>query len=282
MENLNNKHFLTVKDHSVSKENFELYRDEHLDMLFTKPKPNAIDLPKYYESDDYISHTDGKRSFFEHFYHFIKNIALKHKLRLINSLCNERGKILDIGAGTGDLLLVAKKNGWETIGYEPNAKARKIAENKGIKFTSETSNLENASFDIITMWHVLEHVSDVEAQIKELKRLIKPTGAILIAVPNFNSYDALYYKEFWAAFDVPRHLSHFSKKSIALLFEVQNLKLAKILPMKFDAYYVSLLSEKYKTGRMNYAKAFAIGLKSNFIGRGFTEYSSHIYILKNK
>lgn len=131
------------------------------------------------------------------------------------------------------------------------------------------------------MWHVLEHVPDLQNQIKELKRLLKPNGAIIIAVPNFKSYDAKYYGEFWAAYDTPRHLWHFSKTAIKKLFQNENIELVKILPMKFDSFYVSLLSEKYKTGKMNFIKAFFIGLKSNWKAKEKFEYSSHIYVLKN-
>ncbi|MCY1240886.1 Methyltransferase domain protein [compost metagenome] len=131
------------------------------------------------------------------------------------------------------------------------------------------------------MWHVLEHVPNLEDQIKELKRLLKPNGSIIIAVPNFKSYDANHYKEFWAAYDVPRHLWHFSKTAIHKLFQKENIELVKILPMKFDSFYVSLLSEKYKTGKMNFVKAFFVGLKSNWKAKRNFEYSSHIYVLKS-
>lgn len=282
MDVLNKKHFLTVKDHSVSKEIFDLYHDEELDMLITSPQPELQNLGKYYESEDYISHTDNKRSLFEKAYHFVKNIALQNKLNLINSEQTQKGKLLDIGAGTGDFLLTAKNNGWETIGVEPSDKAKNIAKQKGISFVEEISSLENHSLDVITMWHVLEHVPDLEHQIQELKRLLKPTGTLIIAVPNFKSFDANHYKTFWAAFDVPIHFWHFSKKSIHLLFEKVDMKLEKVLPMKFDSFYVSLLSEKYKTGKMNYFKAFFVGLKSNWKAKSTKEYSSHIYVLKNK
>lgn len=275
------KHFLTVKDNSVSKENFELVYDENLDMLITSPQPDENNLGKYYESEDYISHTDGKRSLFEKAYHFIKNIALKNKLSLINNLQQSKGNLLDIGAGTGDFLLVAKNNGWNAIGIEPSEKAKSIAKSKGVELKSNLSELESNSFDIITMWHVLEHVPNLENQIKELRRLLKPNGTILIAVPNFKSFDANYYKEFWAAFDVPRHLWHFSKTAIQKLFAKEELELLKILPMKFDSFYVSLLSEKYKTGKMNYIKAFSVGMQSNLKAKKNFEYSSHIYVLKN-
>jgi 2-polyprenyl-3-methyl-5-hydroxy-6-metoxy-1,4-benzoquinol methylase len=276
----NTKPFLKVKDHSVSGETFELLHDAELDMLITHPQPSLEKLPSYYESNDYISHTDGNRSLFEKMYQFVKGIALKNKLNLINSQ-SQKGKILDIGAGVGDFLAVAKNDGWETVGIEPSEKAKEIAIKKGVSFVENLVTLENNSFDVITMWHVLEHVPDLENQIAELKRLLKPSGTILIAVPNFNSYDANYYGKFWAAFDVPIHLWHFSKTAIEKLFAKENLKLVKVLPMKFDSFYVSLLSEKYKTGKMNYIKAFFIGWKSNRYGSENLEYSSHIYVIKN-
>ncbi|NRT14477.1 2-polyprenyl-3-methyl-5-hydroxy-6-metoxy-1,4-benzoquinol methylase [Flavobacterium sp. 28A] len=282
MDIANKKHFLTVKDHSVSKEIFELYYDEELDMLITSPQPSLATLGKYYESPDYISHTDSKRSLFEKAYHFVKNIALKNKLNLINSLQPQKGSILDIGAGTGDFLSVAKQNGWKTVGVEPSEKAKQIASSKGVSFVEKTSELGNHSFDVISMWHVLEHVPNLDEQIKELKRLLKPDGSLIIAVPNFKSFDAQHYKTFWAAYDVPIHFWHFSKKAIKMLFEKEGMELEKVLPMKFDSFYVSLLSEKYQSGKMNYIKAFFIGLQSNLKAKRNLEYSSHIYVLKNR
>lgn len=281
MDISNKKHFLTVTDYSVSKEVFDLYQDEELDMLITHPKPGLDVLGRYYESADYISHTDSKRSLFEKVYHFIKGIALKNKLNLINSLQPNKGKILDIGAGTGEFLFVAQQNGWNTTGVEPSEKAKQIAINKGVSFVEALAQLEDHTFDVITMWHVLEHVPDLNHQIKELKRLLKPSGYLIVAVPNFNSFDAQHYGKFWAAYDVPIHFWHFSKTAIQKLFQKEQMELVKILPMKFDSFYVSLLSEKYKSGRMNYVKAFFIGLWSNIKAKSDMEYSSHIYILKN-
>jgi 2-polyprenyl-3-methyl-5-hydroxy-6-metoxy-1,4-benzoquinol methylase len=189
-------------------------------------------------------------------YQAVKNIALKNKVSLINKLQPAKGTLLDIGAGTGDFLITAKQSGWQTLGIEPSEKAKGIAIKKGVDFIENTATIANHSIDAITMWHVLEHVPDVEKQIRELKRIIKPTGTIIIAVPNFNSYDAKHYGNFWAAYDVPRHLWHFSKTAIKILFEREGLQLQKVLPMPFDAFYVSLLSEKYKTGKMNFIKAF--------------------------
>ena len=275
------QHYLDVKDHSISKEEFRLLRDETIDLVFTFPQPVEEKLATYYESEDYISHTDGKRSLFEKAYQFVKNIALKRKLKLINELQSSKGLLLDIGTGTGDFLSQAKQNGWQIIGVEPNEKARNIALQKGVTYIGHTSELEDHSVDVVTMWHVLEHVPDVNAQIKELKRLLKPAGTIVIAVPNFNSYDANYYGKFWAAYDVPRHLWHFSRLSIEKLFEREKLQLLETRPMFFDSFYVSLLSEKYKTGKMNYLTAFLVGLQSNWKARTSRDYSSHIYIIKN-
>ncbi|WP_300565004.1 class I SAM-dependent methyltransferase [Flavobacterium sp.] len=273
--------FIKVKDYSVSQENFELLIDENLQLLKTHPQPSLDVLPKYYESEDYISHTDGKRSLFEKAYHLIKSYSLQKKVSLINSFHPEKGRVLDIGAGTGDFLATAKAKGWATTGLEPNEKAKNSAISKGVSFENDIKNIENQSFDVITMWHVLEHVPDIEQQIKELKRLLKPNGTIFIAVPNYKSFDANYYGNFWAAYDVPRHLWHFSKIAIEKLFAKENMKLVKILPMVFDSFYVALLSEKYKNGKMNFFKAFYIGLKSNVKAKQNLEYSSHIYVIKN-
>lgn len=273
--------YIKVQDHSVSKENFELLLDPELELLKTHPQPALENLGSYYESEDYISHTDSKRSLFEKIYHIVKTYSLKKKVGLINSYHSQKGSLLDIGAGTGDFLVTAKASGWQTTGIEPNKNAKNLAISKGISFVNSIESIENQQFDVITMWHVLEHVPDVEHQIKQLKRLLKPEGTLIIAVPNYKSFDAQHYGKFWAAYDVPRHLWHFSKTSIQKLVSRENLKLAKILPMVFDSFYVSLLSEKYKTGKMNFSKAFWIGLRSNLNAYSTKEYSSHIYVIKN-
>lgn len=280
--NSNKKHYLICKDFTVSNKKFDLLYNIELDMLETFPQPKGIELASYYESEDYISHTDSKKSFTDKLYQSIKSIALKNKLKLLNSFKTEEKKLLDIGCGTGDFLLTCKNNGWNVVGVEPNKTAKKIAETK---LTStiyiDIDNVLSKRFDVITLWHVLEHVPNLEEYISKLKLLLKPNGVLIVAVPNFKSYDAQYYKQFWAAFDVPRHLWHFSKKAIQELFSRQQLKVEMILPMKFDSFYVSLLSEKYKTGKSNLMKAFMIGLTSNVKASTSNEYSSLIYILKN-
>ncbi len=187
---------------------------------------------------------------------------------------------MDIGAGTGDFLAEAKKRGWEVFGIEPDEEARKLALEKGIKLSEHSGNFKSEKFDVITMWHVLEHVYDLKNQIIELEHLLKKNGLLIIAVPNFQSYDAHYYKEFWAAYDVPRHLWHFSQSSFKHLFSGTGFKQTDTRPLIFDAYYVSLLSEKYRTGKTNFVKAFRIGFKSNFKARSTSEYSSLAYFFR--
>ena len=275
--------YLTVKDHSVSGEQFELIYNEKFQMLETNPQPKVEKLPEYYQSEDYISHTDTKRNLFESVYHFVRSIALKRKLKLINSFNSSEKMLLDIGCGTGDFLSVSEENGWSVSGIEPNESARTIASSKlkgSVYDVEHLLKFEQNTFDVITLWHVLEHLPNLEEQVKVFEHLLKPNGKLIIAVPNFNSHDAKHYKEFWAAYDVPRHLWHFSQKSIELLFQTVNMKKVKTLPMKFDAFYVSLLSEKYKKGWMNFFSAFWHGLQSNAKGKRSGEYSSLIYVLE--
>lgn len=282
---MNNKSiFLTVKDHSVSGEEFQLMENITYGFLETLPQPKEENLSKYYQTEDYISHTDTKRNLFERAYHLVRNISLKRKLKLINSFDLEEKKLLDIGCGTGDFLKTAKQDGWLSSGIEPNENARQIANLKTdnqVYDVKQLLNFEKHSFDVITLWHVLEHLPKLEEQITVLKNLLKEKGTLIIAVPNHNSFDANHYSKFWAAYDVPRHLWHFNQMSISKLFASKNMKVVKTLPMKFDAYYVSLLSEKNKSGFMNPLKAFWIGLRSNIKAKQSKEYSSLIYIIKN-
>lgn len=274
--------YLSVKDNSVSKESFELIRDEKYGFLKTVPQPIKEDLNRYYESEDYISHTDSQRNWFEKIYHLVKKKAIQNKIKLISTDRKHAGKLLDIGAGTGDFLLESKNRGWDVLGFEPNSNAQKILFQKHINTVDSLDDIADNSMDVITMWHVLEHVYDLEIQMETLYRILKKEGILIIAVPNYESFDAKYYKEFWAAYDVPRHLWHFSQISMSKLTEEFGFRIVKKHPMYFDSFYVSLLSEKYKNGRMNFIKAFFIGLKSNVKAKKDFQYSSIIYQIQKK
>lgn len=271
---------LICKDHSVSGESFELRRERNLDLLATFPRPENEKLSEYYKSENYISHTDSKSSFFDKVYQKVKANMLQKKLSWIHSENKNKGAILDFGAGTGDFLLEAKNRGWKVEGVEPNSDARNLALKKGVDLKEETSSYKDASFDVITLWHVLEHVPDTNGQIKELDRLLKKDGLLIVAVPNFKSYDAYVYQEYWAAFDVPRHLYHFSRTGIKDIFKAHSFNLISEKPLLYDSFYVSLLSEKYKGNSLAPLKAFKTGLLSNFKAKSTGEYSSLAYFFR--
>ncbi|MCD8443475.1 class I SAM-dependent methyltransferase [Tenacibaculum finnmarkense] len=270
---------LNCIDYTVSDESYEVMYNKKYDMLVTSPVP--VNLENYYVSEAYISHTDSKKTLFDKAYQLVKNHTLKQKLKLINSFKSEEKTILDIGAGTGDFLKVCKENNWKVSGVEPSEKARSFASKKNIELQEDISNYKGKQFDVISLWHVLEHIPNLIEYTNQLKKLLKPNGVLIIAVPNYKSYDAKKYKEFWAAYDVPRHLWHFSQTAIKKIFATTNMKVVKILPMKFDAFYVSLLSEKYKNNTSKPISAFFTGLTSNIKAKKSGEYSSLIYLIKN-
>ncbi|WP_298237224.1 class I SAM-dependent methyltransferase [uncultured Algibacter sp.] len=282
-QNSNHTH-LKVKDHSVSGEEFELIRNSEHGFLETTPQPSSDKLPEYYKSEDYISHTDSKRNLFEKVYHLVRIISLKKKLNLINSFSSKEKNLLDVGCGTGDFLQIALQNNWNIFGIEPNDQARKIANkktNNSVFKVDQLSKFEANSFDVITLWHVLEHLPNLEEHISIFKKLLKPKGTLIIAVPNYKSYDAKHYKQFWAAYDVPRHLWHFNKESLSKLVLKQLMKVTKTKPMWFDAFYVCMLSEKYRSGKINPINGFWIGLLSNIKAIKTREASSLIYLVRN-
>lgn len=276
---------LHIKDHAVSGELFRLKKNEVYGFLETVPKPDLNKLSEYYESEDYISHTDAKRNLFEKIYHAVREFSVKQKVNLISKYASSGNQLLDVGCGTGDFLQAAQNNQWTVFGIEPNAKARTIANQKTGNRVYNADHLwkfEKDQFDVITLWHVLEHLPDLENQLQQFHELLKSGGVLIIAVPNYKSYDAEYYQKFWAAYDVPRHLWHFDRTSIKNVAEKFQFKHLKTRPMWFDAFYVSLLSEKYKTGKMNPVKAIGIGFLSNLKAIFTKEASSLIYILKKE
>jgi 2-polyprenyl-3-methyl-5-hydroxy-6-metoxy-1,4-benzoquinol methylase len=278
------KEFLTVKDYSITKEEFKIAQCEGCNFKFTNPRPDLFTISKYYESDNYISHSDTHNGLINKVYQTVRVYTLSKKLALINRL-RPHGKLLDIGAGTGAFLKFCKDNGWSIMGIEPDASAKRIAlETNNISLYNEDvlEGIDDNSYDIITMWHVLEHVHGLKERVGELKRILKEDGRLIIAVPNCNSYDAKHYQEQWAAYDVPRHLYHFTPEDISLLMSQFQMNVTDTKPMVFDSYYVSLLSEKYNghTGLFGIIRASVVAFISNF--RGITQpntHSSQIYII---
>lgn len=272
------KLFLKTKDFSVSGEEFELHYDSTRDILVTQPQPK--NLSDYYDSESYISHTDSKATLVDKIYQKVKRYSLRKKLQIIDNQDIKYKSLLDVGAGTGDFLALAKEKGWDIEGVEPNPSAREKAENKGVRLTTNLDELSERKFDVITLWHVLEHLPELDEQIEKLQKLLKQDGLLVVAVPNYKSWDAAHYGRYWAAYDVPRHLWHFSRTSISKIFGRKQMKVEKVRPMVFDAFYVSLLSEKYKGAKWYLVNAFFIGLWSNFRALFSKEYSSLIYLIK--
>ncbi|SDS37919.1 class I SAM-dependent methyltransferase [Gramella sp. MAR_2010_147] len=269
---------LICKDYLVSNENFEI-REYENGILKTFPVPE--NLSKYYESEDYISHSDSKENLQEKVYHLVKSYMLSKKAKWIKKYIN-KGHILDYGAGTGEFLNKMNTLGWNVEGIEPSTSARNLGISKGLKIHSELLELENDSYDVISLWHVLEHIPDFETKLSKFKDLLDDNGFLIIAVPNYNSYDAKYYKEHWAAWDVPRHLWHFSRMGISKKLSEHGFKLMSEKPLKFDSYYVSLLSEKNKNRGSNLLNAFYRGLSSNMKAKHSGEYSSIAYFFKKE
>ncbi len=268
-------------DHNVSSDEFKISQCDVCKFKFTNPIPTENTIGEYYKSDNYISHSSTKKGIINKIYHKVRERAIKQKEALINSLTNEK-TLLDIGCGTGDFLGYCKTKNWEAIGLEPDADARKLAlsNNKTETFPLEKlSELASESRNIITMWHVLEHVYNLNNDIEEYKRILKPGGHLLVAVPNCSSHDANYYKEHWAALDLPIHLYHFTPNDIDRLMSNHGMKLTKVLPMKFDSYYISMISEKYKGG--NIISGFWRGFISNYKAKKTKNtYSSQIYVIQ--
>ncbi len=282
-------HFLDCKDYTVSRETFSIVQCNSCDFKFTNPRPEPKDLGKYYESADYVSHSKSNKGFINSLYHIAKHYSLLKKIQLINRL-SKKGKLLDYGCGTGDFLNTCKVSGWEVSGIEPNDLARTTA-NELLKTEIKPELSENSfdknSFNVITLWHVLEHVSELDKTIETLLSFLKPDGVLLIAVPNCNSYDAQVYGKYWAAYDVPRHLYHFVPKTTEKYFKDKGLTLERILPMPLDSFYVSMLSEKYMAQKHKKSAVFGMiravwsGFISNLkaISKPGTS-SSQIYIFR--
>jgi 2-polyprenyl-3-methyl-5-hydroxy-6-metoxy-1,4-benzoquinol methylase len=274
--------FVSCVDHTVSRETFQIVKCTTCGFRFTNPRPEPDELGKFYESEDYISHSNTKKGFVNRVYQQVRKYTLLKKLQLI-SKHKRTGKILDIGCGTGEFLNTCQLAKWETTGIEPSDNARNQAINNyglNVLKESELENLISGSFDVITMWHVLEHVPELNKRMKDLERLISKGGMILIAVPNPNSFDAKHYKENWAAYDLPRHLYHFTPKDIETLCKNNQLKVKRVIPMIFDSFYISMLSEKYKTGKTNLIRSTWNGLLSNLKAlKTGKEYSSQIYVV---
>lgn len=273
---------LWLKDEFLTKKDFHICECLNCGLLYTMPRPSKEKIGAYYKSDEYYSHQENKKGFVPRLYEAIKKINLKHKFHLA-SRDLPVGKLLDIGCGVGDFLHVAENKGWQCTGVEPSEEAREIARQRikgDLLYSEDLNHLPDQSFDLITMWHVLEHVDDLKWQVAQLQRLIKPNGRIVIAVPNYRSYDGRFYNAYWAAYDVPRHLNHFNKTVITKIFKTSGLSLVSMDKLVWDAYYISFMSEQYKHHFMPLVRGVFRGLVSNAKARRSGEWSSLVYVFR--
>lgn len=275
---------MVVKDLAITKESFIICKCNDCQLWFTNPRPDLKNIHKYYDSDEYISHNSKSKGIINFLYKLVRTYTIKQKVNWINEKFNKKGKLLDFGCGTGHFLKAMKKNGWDTVGYEPNSKAANIAiSDKQVKLVTSVQELkDHKKFDAITLFHVLEHVHDLNRTIKILLDKLKKRGILFIAVPNRNAKDAIHFKEHWAAFDMPRHLYHFNHESMSFLADKHNCRIINIKPMPFDSFYVSILSNKF-LGNNSILNSMLIGLKSNQAAKiNDMNYSSLLFILKKK
>lgn len=277
------RNFITCKDYLVSHTDFDIQECTQCNFRFTNPRPDQQSIGRFYKSEQYVSHNDESKGLINFLYRTVRQYTLKGKVNLIHELNKGTGSILDIGCGTGSFLEACQHSGWTIQGIEPDADARSVAAARLNSRVGESlQQLDSTQkFDVITMWHVLEHVAELDQAAARLKQLLKPEGTLIIAVPNNASADAVYYKEHWAAYDVPRHLHHFTPATIKQLMAKHALTLKEQRPMYFDSFYIAMLSTKYRDGRTNLIESFWQGLKSNRAARKSGNYSSVIYIFRH-
>ena len=278
---------LQVIDFTVSKETFSIWQCSNCTLRFTQDAPTPEQVGKYYMSPHYISHTDTRQGIINRLYHAIRKFTLKKKLQLVKKVSGlPKGSLLDVGAGTGAFANTMQEGGWNVIGLEPDETARQNAISKyklNFQLPEALYNLESQSVDVITMWHVLEHVHDLHGYLQNCERILKTDGTLVIAVPNYTSLDATIYQQYWAAYDVPRHLYHFSPQSMNNLLQKHGFTISQYVPMLFDSFYISMLSEQYRTGSSHLSRAFLNGLRSNMNAlKNAAKYSSVIYVVKKQ
>lgn len=253
-------------DNSISKQEFALWECKECAVRFTREAPGQDEIGPYYQSEAYVSHTNSQKGIINRIYHVVRKITMQNKRRLVNKVSGKlKGKLLDIGAGTGMFLKTMQDAGWEVLGLEPDEDTRnRASEIHQVELQPvESLFILPQKYDVVTMWHVLEHVHQLHEYIKKIETLIAEGGHFMIAVPNYTSFDGYFYGKDWAAYDVPRHLYHFSPASMNKLLAMHGFKVITCKPMWFDSFYVSMLTEKYKRSSLGVIRAMFTAFYSN-------------------
>ncbi len=275
-----------VIDQLVSRDSFTLLECKNCGCRLTAGAPDLASAPQYYQSDAYISHSNTRTGLINRIYQLVRKQTLRQKVKWVErSTGQSGGRVLDVGSGTGAFVAALRNAGWQADGLEPDATARKVAQaDYGVALLEidRLFSLPAGSFDAITLWHVLEHVHDLNAYMQQFHRLLRPGGSLLIALPNYTSLDATYFGKWWAAYDVPRHLYHFSPRSVELLSQKHRFSLRRLRPMWYDAFYIALLSHQHKTGSNRWLASILVGIRSNVVAwRRKDRASSLVYELRS-
>lgn len=270
-----------TKDYLVTGESFEVHLDPTTQIAQTIPVPPLESITQYYASEEYISHGNQKQSIIDHLYAFVQRIMLRQKEAWISKYAKSSKRYLDFGCGTGALVHHLNKKNWEAYGVEPSEKARNFSAIKKRLYPS-LEKLPETNFDTIALWHVLEHLPDPVSSLKEFNARLNQGGYLFLALPNFNSFDAKYYQDSWAAYDVPRHLWHFSATGITQLCNQSGFELVECKGLLFDAFYVCYLSEQHQKSKAAFLKGISVGLWSNLSAFFSKEHSSKLYIFRKK
>ena len=266
---------IEVVDHFLTKETFKIQKTLLPGLLQTHPSPSKNEIQKYYSSDKYISHDSAGSGTFHFIYRLIRRINFWFKTRLISKK-ELFGELLDFGSGDQYFKQQLQRRNYNVFGIDP----LKPNLSKQVFNSIFNNSLDNKKFRCITAWHSLEHVHELENVVKRFYQILDDNGFVIVAVPNHRSFDAKHYKSFWAAYDAPRHLWHFDKQSIKKVFNNHGFSFMKSTPLLFDAYYVSLLSEKYKKSRFTIFNSIMVGTISNIKAFFTKEYSSNIFVFK--
>jgi SAM-dependent methyltransferase len=279
------KTLFSCKDFVASGEDFQLQYCESCTFLFTNPRPSISEIGKYYQSDQYISHAGEKKGLIYKVYDIVRDFSIKQKLNLIKKY-HKTGKLMYLGCGLGYFLNGVKiDKTFDALGVDVSDEAVEYVKktfNIDVKNETELDNLENGSFDIITQWHVLEHVHFLNERMQQLQYLLKDDGTLFIAVPNSKSKDAEMYKEYWDGYDVPRHLYHFNQKSFKMLMEKHGFEIIETRPMYFDAPYISMRSEVHMKHKYPFINGAISGIKSTASALSTGEHSTLLFVVKKK
>jgi 2-polyprenyl-3-methyl-5-hydroxy-6-metoxy-1,4-benzoquinol methylase len=273
-----------AKDYTVSNEMFHIVTCDSCQLIYTNPRPAANEAGPYYHASAYISHSDTNEGIVNKLYHAVRKFTLQSKTYWIEPEKKGNKELLDVGCGNGHFLAAAKEKGWNINGVElaPETAAR-AAKLAGLTIApSLTEIASDKQFQVITLWHVLEHVYEIDEYFQFFKNRLAQDGKLLLALPNPASFDANYFEEYWAAYDVPRHIYHFTPATITALAAKYGFKLKKSRGLIFDSFYISLLSNENKTGNKRLIHSFFVGLLSNLRAMlGKPNYSSNLYLFEH-